>query len=90
MNQGNDIKYVCEEIETSLSTVLGYIYDYIKEGNCINFNIDLESMYEQKDKAMILDACERFSEDKISVIKKSLPDYIKYENIRAVILEKYI
>ncbi|MDB8793599.1 DNA helicase RecQ [Romboutsia sp. 1001216sp1] len=90
LNQGNDIKYVCEEIETSLSTVLGYIYDYIKEGNCINFNIDLESMYEQKDKAMILDACERFSEDKISVIKKLLPDYIKYENIRAVILEKYI
>ena len=33
---------------------------------------------------------EEFGEDKLKDIKQSLPDYIKYESIRAVIIEKYI
>ncbi len=90
LNQGKSINDVSEELEVSLSTVLGYVYDYIKENNTIKFDLDLKSLYEEKDKDMILDAIERFGEEKVSVIKKALPDYIKYESVRAVILEKYI
>jgi len=39
---------------------------------------------------MILDAIDRFGVEKVSVIKKALPDYIKYESIRAIILEKQL
>lgn len=74
----------------SVSTVLGYVYDYIKLGNSINFDIDLKCMYTDSEKEMILDAINRFGDEKVSVIKKVMPDYVKYESIRAVILEKYL
>ncbi|WP_042275100.1 DNA helicase RecQ [[Clostridium] dakarense] len=90
LNQGIDIKDVCDEIEISLSTVLGYICDYVKENKEIKFKIDTKSLYSESDKDLILDACNKLGEEKIGAIKKELPEHIKYENIRAVILEKYI
>ncbi|WP_296644584.1 DNA helicase RecQ [Romboutsia sp. 13368] len=90
LNQNKDINDVANELEVSVSTVLGYIYDYIKNGNNINFNIDLKSMYTENEKEMILDAISRFGDEKVSAIKKVMPDYVKYESIRAVILERYI
>ncbi|MBQ6632422.1 MAG: DNA helicase RecQ [Romboutsia sp.] len=90
LNQNKNINDVANELEVSVSTVLGYIYDYIKSGNNINFDIDLKSMYTENEKEMILDAISRFGDEKVSAIKKVMPDYVKYESIRAVILEKYI
>ena len=90
LNQGKSIEYISEELETSISTILGYIYDYVKEGQLINFKLNLKDFYNNEEKEIILDACSAFGEEKISVIKKNLPDYIKYESIRAVILEKYL
>ena len=90
LNQNKDINDVADELEISVSTVLGYVYDYIKLGNNINFDIDLKCMYTENEKEMILDAINRFGDEKVSVIKKVMPDYVKYESIRAVILERYI
>ena len=90
LNQNKDINDVADELEISVSTVLGYVYDYIKLGNNINFDIDLKCMYTENEKEMILDAINRFGDEKVSVVKKVMPDYVKYESIRAVILERYI
>ena len=90
LNQNKDINDVADELEISVSTVLGYVYDYIKLGNNINFDIDLKCMYTENEKEMRLDAINRFGDEKVSVIKKVMPDYVKYESIRAVILERYI
>ncbi|MPN61846.1 hypothetical protein SDC9_209590 [bioreactor metagenome] len=84
------IKDVCEEIEISTSTVLGYVCDYLKQNNIIKFNIDTKKFYTEDEKEIILDAIDKFGDDKISSIKKALPDYIKYESIRAIILERYL
>ncbi len=89
LNQNKDINEVVDELEISVSTVLGYVCDYIKLGNRINFDIDLKCMYTENEKEMILDAISRFGDEKVSVIKKVMPDYVKYESIRAVILERY-
>lgn len=53
-----------------MSTVLGYVCDYIKLGNRINFDIDLKCMYTENEKEMILDAISRFGDEKVSVIKR--------------------
>lgn len=90
LNQNKDINDVADELEISVSTVLGYVYDYIKLGNNINFDIDLKCMYTENEKEMILDAINRFGDEKVSIIKKVMPDYVKYESIRAVMLERYI
>ena len=68
----------------------GDLADNIKLGNNINFDIDLKCMYTENEKEMILDAISRFGDEKVSVIKKVMPDYVKYESIRAVILERYL
>ena len=90
LNQNKHINDVADELEVSVSTVLGYVYDYIKLGNSINFDIDLKCMYTDSEKEMILDAINRFGDEKVSVIKKVMLDYVKYESIRAVILERYL
>lgn len=90
LNQEISIKDVSNELEVSVSTVLGYIYDYIKEGNEIKFYIDTKLYYNEHEKELILDKINQIGDDKISIIKKSLPENIKYESIRAVMLEKYL
>lgn len=90
LNQGKDIDSISEELEISISTILGYIYDYIKENKTIKFNLDLKKFYNEDEKELILNACKAFGEDKVSIIKKNLPNYIKYESIRSIILEQYI
>ncbi len=90
LNQGIDIRKVSNDLEISVSTILGYVYDYIKEENKLNFNFDPTIYYCEDEKELIIKSINKYGEEKISDIKKSLPDYIKYESIRAVIIEKYI
>ena len=90
LNQGIELNDVCNEIEVSISTALGYVYDYINDGNNINFQLNLENLYSKGEKDIIIDAIEKFGQDKISVIKKNIPDFIKYESIRAIMLEKIL
>lgn len=90
LNQGKDIQSVSQEIEVSLSTVIGYVYDYVKEGQSISFTLDLESFYSEDEKKVILEVCEEVGYENLNNIKRKLPDSIKYENIRAVILKSYL
>ncbi|OOM78481.1 DNA helicase RecQ [Clostridium sp. BL-8] len=80
---------VSEKIELSISTILGYVTDYIKEYGENIFTIDLDEFYNKEDEALIINACEKNGYDKINIIKRELPSYIKYESIRSVILKKY-
>lgn len=89
IKENNELDYISKEIEVSISTILGYITDMIKSGKEIDFNINLNKYYNDDEKNMILNICEEEGIDKISNIKKKLPDNIKYESIRAVILENY-
>ena len=90
LNQGKSLEYVCEELEISIYSALTYIYDYIKEGNIIKFDLDLKDFYDENEEIMINEAIERFGTQKINVLKKVLPDFIKYPTIRAVLLDKML
>lgn len=90
LNQGMDMKTVSEKLEVSVSSILGYIYDYIKEENELHFKFDPSIYYCENEKDLIEKSIKKYGEDKVRQIKQSLPDYIKYESIRAVIIEKYI
>ena len=90
LNQGKSLEYVCEELEISTYSALTYIYDYIKEGNIIKFDLDLKDFYDENEEMMINEAIERFGTQKINVLKKVLPDFIKYPTIRAVLLDKML
>ena len=89
IKSGNDLDNIVEEIELSLSTILGYVTDYIKESGDVTFNLNLDELYNESDFEVILKACEKHGYDKVSIIKKEVPDGIKYEAIRAVILKEY-
>lgn len=90
LNMGEDIEAISEDMEISISTILGYITDYIKASGDYSIEIDCNKYYHKEDEKMILDAINKNGIDKIQAIKKSLPDYIKYEAIRAVILNNII
>lgn len=84
-----DIHTVSNEIEVSISTILGYVTDYIREFGENVFDIDLNQFFNNEEEILISTACEAHNYEKIGDIKKQLPSYIKYESIRAVILKKY-
>ncbi|MDR5587258.1 DNA helicase RecQ [Clostridium aquiflavi] len=89
LKEGRKLNEICDEIEVSISTILGYVTDYIKEFGESKFNLELEEFYNEEEENLISDVCEKIGYEKISAIKKQLPPYIKYETIRAVILKKY-
>ncbi len=89
LKEKKNLEEISSELEVSISTILGYITDRIKIGQGIDFDIDLSKFYTEEEKTIILDICEKEGIDKISNIKKQLPDNIKYETIRSVILNKY-
>lgn len=87
LNMGEEIEYISEDMEISISTILGYVTDYIKSTGDYSIKIDLDKYYDKENEDIILNSINKNGIDKIQVIKKSLPDYIKYEAIRAVILK---
>lgn len=84
-----NIHKVSGQIEVSISTILGYVTDYIKEFGENVFDINLDEFYNKEDEEVIINVCEKNGHDKINILKKELPSHIKYESIRAVILKKY-
>lgn len=89
VKDGANLELISENIEVSISTILGYVTDYIKENGEFSFSLNLHKYYNHDDKEKILKACEVNGYEKVSILKKYLPDNIKYESIRAVILEEY-
>ncbi|NRT34272.1 DNA helicase RecQ [Clostridium beijerinckii] len=89
LKQNINIHEVSQKLEVSISTILGYVTEYIKEFGENIFHINLEEFYNKEDEKLIIDVCQEHGYDKINVLKKELPSHIKYESIRAVILKKY-
>lgn len=89
IKEGNSLQIIYRDIEISISTILGYVTDYIKENGSFDVTLNLKEYYNVEEKEEILKACEINGYEKVSLLKKYLPDNIKYESIRAVILEEY-
>lgn len=91
LKENVNIHEVSEKLELSISTILGYVSEYIKEFGEIKFNINFEEFYnEEEEESAILNAINEVGFEKISDLKKALPKYTKYESIRAVILKHCI
>ncbi|MDS0527385.1 DNA helicase RecQ [Clostridium sp. SHJSY1] len=89
LNEGYEIKEISSEIEVSVSTILGYITEYIKENGSITFKLNVSELFNKDDEKYILKACKEFGVERVGDIKKNLDPRIKYESIRAVILKNY-
>lgn len=89
LKEGFNLSEVSKEIEVSISTILKYVYDYIKGGNVVEFDLKLNSLFTIDEEETILKVLNEVGEEKISIAKKKLPEEIKYESIRAVVLKNY-
>ncbi|MGG7175962.1 DNA helicase RecQ [Clostridium paraputrificum] len=89
LEEGYSILEISEKVEVSVSTILGYVTDYIKETGDISFSLNLKEFFKDEEEKLIVDACHRIGIDKVGELKKELPRDINYESIRAVILKNY-
>jgi len=89
LNEEIAIEDIAEEIEVSISTILGYVTEYISEYGRPKFSLNLNRFFNENEEKSIMEVCERVGYDKVSQVKAQLPDTIKYETIRAVILKNY-
>ncbi|MGL4740350.1 MAG: DNA helicase RecQ [Sarcina sp.] len=88
--QGEHLEKISEELEVAISTVLGYICDEVTEEHVYKYDIDLTQFYSNDERIKILEVCNSNGIDNLAVIKKALPKEVKYESIRAIILEMLI
>ncbi len=89
LKEGKELQYISQELEVSISTVLGYVTDYLESGRELDFYLDIRGLYTEAERALIINECRNSGYSSISSIKRKLPDNIKYESIRAVILDEY-
>lgn len=89
LKENNTLEEIANKVDVSISTILGYITDYIKEKGPLNLNLNLEEYYNEEEKKEILEAISKYGTDKISLIKQAVSREIRYEAIRSVILEEY-
>ncbi|MDY4079233.1 MAG: DNA helicase RecQ [Clostridium sp.] len=89
IKKGTSLKEISKNIELSISTLLGYVTDYIKETGEVDFNLGLDEFIKPLEKERIISVCNKVGIEKVSLIKKELPREISYDSIRAVILKNY-
>ena len=90
LSSGAALQAVSEELEVSISTILGYVTDYIQEFGTPGFKLNLEEFFNEEEERVIMEVCERVGFEKVSLVKAEVPDNIKYESIRAVIIKNYL
>ena len=90
LKENMDIESISEEVELSISTILGYVSEYVLEENKYEFDINLDKYYTKDEEEIIVEKCNQLGIDNIANLKKALPREIRYESIRAIILRKYI
>ena len=69
---------------------MGYVLDYLKDGNNIDFNFDYSMYYKSEYDSEIKKAIDEIGYEKVSLINKKVSDEIKYENIRAYIFKNIL
>lgn len=89
INEGYDVKSISDSMEISISTILGYVTDYIKENNNLKFNLNLDKYFNENEEQDILGICNKIGIENIAMIKKNLNPAVNYESIRAVILKHF-
>ena len=89
IEEGRTIDYIADDMEMGVSTILGYITDYVKSGNTLKFELNLERYYNESEEKEIMEVCNKIGIDNIATLKKNLNPAIKFESIRAVILRHY-
>ena len=68
-----DIHQVSEKLEISISTILGYVTDYLKEFGENQFDINFDEFFTEAEEKEIIDAVNEKGYEKISELKKALP-----------------
>ncbi|MGL5151431.1 MAG: DNA helicase RecQ [Clostridium sp.] len=90
LREGKSIEEISLETEVSLSTILGYVTDWVKASGEYVFNIDLEKYYNYSEREEIEKVIRDIGDENISAIKKRISNEVKYEAIRAVILSNIL
>ena len=89
LKEGKTPEELSETLEISISTILGYLTTSLENNEEIEVDLDLSKYYLKEDREYILNAIKGKDYKKIQDIKKALRSDIKYEAIRAIILEEY-
>ena len=87
--EGNATEEITKKTEVHLSTILGYVTEYIKETGDASFSLSLNKYFNEDEEKSIIKVCEEVGIENLNNIKKKLEPSIGYEKIRSVILKKY-
>ena len=87
---GTSIREIAKERKLTLITVMSHIYQYISNGNKVDFEINLNEFFNSKEEKIVLDAINKVGYNKLKDIKEIVPEEITYDVIRAVVLKNII
>ena len=85
-----NIEEISEKRSLTISTVLSHIEKYVEQGKKLNAEIKFYNLFTRDEESKILKAIKKLGMSRLKPIKKSLPDSISYDKIKAVILKDFI
>lgn len=89
IKEGHSIDFIANDMEIGISTILGYVTDYVKGNDGTKLKLNLDKYYSKREEKEILEACDQFGINNIALLKKKVNPNINFESIRAVILTHY-
>lgn len=90
IKEGKSIKEIAKERELAVTTVLGHIDKYFREGNSEKFQINFDEFFTEEQEQEIILAADKLGIDRLAPIKAEVSDGISYDAIRAVVLKNYV
>ena len=90
IKEGKSIKEIAKERDLTVTTVLGHIDKYFREGNSDKFQINFDEFFTEEQEQEIILAADKLGIDRLAPIKAEVSDGISYDAIRAVVLKNYV
>ena len=90
LKNGGDFHKVAMERGLSLATIFSHVQQYLTEGNKIDFNISFEEFINKEIESEINKAIQEVGATKLKDVKEKVNDNITYDQIKAVVLKRYI
>ncbi|MFL0267706.1 DNA helicase RecQ [Candidatus Clostridium radicumherbarum] len=89
LKEGKSIRNIAKERGLTLVTILSHLEKCAGEEKLKGISIDFEEMFTEEEEMLILKAANEVGFEKLTPIKKLLPEDISFDKIRAVIIKNF-
>ena len=87
LRSGKSFVQVASDRDLGIGTVMNHVYQYLNDGNDIDFKMNFESLFSKEDEEEVLNVIKKVGYNKLKPIKEEVRADISYDTIKYIILK---